>query len=274
MARGPAEERAAFARTALLTMAEQYREEIGKARSYAHPDPERRRKAARWSAATLRYLDDLYATADRIDDLAVIEVLPGAEESVQLLVDGMPVVLSGPRIADPDSLGRSIVEAFCRYRDCIFDTPQGPAPATAAYPARDDSLTGWDFGDATGSTFVTADGIHFLFASVRDRQRKERAAMDVVHDLRFLSDELRAAAARGHAIDWELVRIRPGAVAGEHKVIINRHGDYLMLRLPALGRALAIMRSSRSWLRGRVEGREVQQYFPRAETLLAPLLEG
>ena len=274
VAQAPAAERAAFARTALITMADQYRREIGKARSYAHRDAKHRRKAARWSAATLKYIDDLYATAEGIDEYTIVEVLPGAEESVQLLVDGVPVVLSGPRIADPDSLGRIIVKEYCRFRDCVFETPQGPQPAQSLYQRPDDTLTGWDFGDTSGSTFVTADGIHFQFTSIRDRKRKQQAAMAVVHDLRHLADELRSVSAQGHVIEWDRVRMETTPVAGEHKVVLNRHGDYLMLRLPSLGRAIAIMRSSRSWIRGRVEGHEVQQYFPQAETLLAPLLEG
>ena len=47
VSRGPSSQRADFARTAILTMAEEYSVEIGKARRFPDSDPKRRRKQAR-----------------------------------------------------------------------------------------------------------------------------------------------------------------------------------------------------------------------------------
>lgn len=255
-------------------MAEQYREEIDKARGFPGADAKGRRKVARWSAATVKYVDGLYDFVQRIDAYAPVEIIASRTDSVQLLVDGMPVIITGPRIADPDSLGRTIVGEFCRLRECVFDVPAGPASSSSVPRPPDDRLTGWDFGDTSGSNFVTVDGVHFMFASLSDRKRKQDAAMAVTRDLRSLVHALRVASSQGHAIDWESIRIDVTPVASEHKVVVNRHGDYLMLPLPALSRAVAILRSSRPWIRGRAEGRDVRQYLPRAEILLAPFLDG
>jgi len=274
VSRGPSSQRAEFARTAILTMAEEYSQEIGKARRYPDPDPKRRLKQARWSSATLKYLHGLYATADSIDEFAMVDVIAGPGGSVQVLVDGMPVVLSGPHIGDPNDLGRKIVREYCRSRECSFAGLAQHHATGELYMPPDDTRSGWSFRDGRGSTYETADGLHFMFASTHDRKLKQQAAMALVHDLRTLAATLKEISAQGYIIDWEAVRLESTSIAGEHRVVVNPNGGFVLLHLPSLGRSPSALRSSLSWIRARVEGRKLRQYFPHAETLLAPLLEG
>jgi len=276
ISRGPAAERAAFARTAILTMADQYWQEIGKVRSQPHRDPAHRRKTSRWSAATLEYLDRLYDTADLIDEFTLVAILAGAGKSVNLFIDGAPVVLSGPRISDPDALGRQIVKEFCRLHACVLDTLVGHETKRSVRDrdVSDGSRSGWSFADGAGTTFVTDDGIHFMFTSLKDRERKQKAAMALMQDLRNIAAALMDASDQGYDIDWDRVRLSDSPVAGEHKLIVNRRGDYLRLRIPSLGRSAGFFRTSLSWVKARVEGRNLTLYVPGAEHVVAPLLEG
>ena len=274
VSKAPAAERAAFARTAILTMADQYWQEVGKVRSQTHLDAKHRRKASRWSAATLEYLDRLYNTADLINEFSLVEIVPGVGESVHLIVDGAPVVLSGPRIGDPDALGQEIVREFCRLRPCVLDTFVGHETKRSVRDVPNASRSGWSFADGAGTTFVTDDGIHFIFDSVRDRELKQKAAMSLMQDVRKIAAALMDISEQGYSIDWERIRLDDLSVAGEHKLIVNRRGDYLLLRVPSLGQSSAFFRTSLSWIKARVEGRNLTLYIPRAELVLAPLLEG
>ena len=274
VSRAPAAERVDFARTAILTMADQYWVEVDKARAQLHADPERRRKALRWSAATLEYLHQLYDTADLIDDSTLVEIVPGAGDSVHLIVNGAPVVLSGPRIGDPDSLGREIVSAFCRLRPCVVDAPVAPESLRSDGEVSGNSGSGWSFADGAGTTFVTGDGIHFMFSSIQDRERKQKAALALAHDVRQIANALTDVAIQGYEIEWDRMRLSDSPVAGEHKLMVNRRGDYLLLRIPSLGRSTAFFTTSLSWIRARVEGRKLTLFVPQAEHVISPLLQG
>ena len=274
VSRGPAPERAAFARTAILTMADQYWQEVGKARDQPHPDPERRRKASRWSAATLDYLGRLYDTADLIDEFTPVEIVAGAGDSVNLFVTGAPVVLSGPRIGDPDALGREIVKEFCRLYPCVLSAFVGHETRRSVRDAPDDSRSGWSFADGAGTTFVTDDGIHFMFNSIQDRERKQKAAMALAGDLRTIAAALMDVVDQGYDVDWNQIHLEASPVAGEYKLIVNTRGEYLPVRIPSLGRSPEFFRTGRSWLRARVEGRRLTLYVPRAERVVAPLMGG
>ena len=272
VSKAPAAERAAFARTAILTMADQYWQEVGKVRSQSHLDPKRRLKASRWSAATLEYLDGLYNTADLINEYTLVEIMPGVGDSVNLIVDGAPVVLSGPRISDPDALGQEIVKEYCRLRPCVLDRFVGHETKRSVRDVPGDARSGWSFADGAGTTFVTDDGIHFMFTSVQNRERKQKAALALTHDVRKIAAALMDVSDQGYAIDWERIRLEDSPVAGEHKLVVNRRGDYLPLRVQSLGQSTAFFRTSLSWIKARVEGRDLTLYVPRAELVLAPLL--
>ena len=274
VSKAPAAERAEFARTAILTMADQYWQEVGKVRSRPHRDPKHRRKESRWSAATLEYLYRLYDTADLINEFTRVEIVPGAGDSVHLIVDGAPVVLSGPRISDPGFLGQEIVKEFCRLRPCVLDTFIGHETKRSVLDTPNDSRSGWSFADGAGTTFVTDDGIHFIFTSAQNRERKQKAAMDLMHDVRNIAATLMDVSDQGYDIDWERISLDDSPVAGEHRLVVNRRGDYLLLRIPSLGRSPEFFRTSLSWIKARVEGRSLTLYVPRAEQVLASLLEG
>jgi hypothetical protein len=131
------------------------------------------------------------------------------------------------------------------------------------------AVGGWSFRDGHGSTYETVDGLGFMFSDVRHRGVKETACRQVRDDLLRLVEAL---AAWRRPVDFDLMRLEVAPGGRAARVILTRQGASLSVELPALSRAPGVLEVARDWVHARVSGREYHQLFPRAELLLAGLL--
>jgi hypothetical protein len=225
-------------------------------------------KQARWAHALRAFLDEIYAARDELDAGASVEILVAPPAAVQLLVGSRVVPLSSPRIENPADLESDIVARYCESFDCDPMLVEDEIEETRAVVVHG----GWSFRDGWGSTYETPDGLGFMFQDVRQRGAKERICKQLGEELRLLVTRL--AASGVHGSDLRHLRVVPSGDGDDHRVVLSSRGHTLRLFLPALARAPGVVEVAREWIRARLEGRAYHQLFPRADLLLADLMNG
>lgn len=223
---------------------------------------------ARWMRATREYADRIRAIADNITERSSVEIRVEPPGMLLIYVEGQVVEVSGPRIAEPNYMGRRIIDRFCEIHSCELFSATDPVtdPPAAAVE------TVWSFSDGRGPVCVTNNGLEFQFKNLRHLARKRSACVQVAEQLSELSDALRRAAATGVDIDWRVINIVSTGAGSPEQVTLNRRGDYLLLSVPSLAASRTLQQISMSWVRARVMGASIFQSFPHAEQLLSALL--
>jgi hypothetical protein len=258
-----------FAAISLSAVIEAYERELESIAS-----PRRRFSAAerarqqRWAHAAGVLLEQLYVARDEVDAGSPAEVIASGPGEVQVLVGEQMLPLAAPRIARTAQFEADVVAEYCALYVCdaVFTQEVGEVAVRAA--------GGWSFRQGYGSTYLTRDGLGFMFDSVRDRTLKEALCVRVAEELREVLRVLKRANALGIAIDWPRLRILTGAADGSQRLVVGREGQGSQLLLPLLERVPGVLDVARPWLRGRLWDRDVEQFFPRADLLFAELLDG
>jgi len=268
LAAEPEPVRADFAALALGEVVAAYERELERLSVPGQVSRRELAKQARWAGALATFLDGIYDALDALDAGAPVEVLVSPPGPVQFLVGERLVPVSSPRIDDPASLERAIVALWCEAFVCEASLlePDPPPPP----PAADG---GWSFRDGMGSTFETADGLGFMFTDLRRRAHKEAACRRVHRDLERLAAALARELGAGRAVDFDALRLVESGAGDDQRVVVSASGRRLRIALPALARAPAVLAVGREWLRARARGEPYRQLFPRADLLLAPLLD-
>ena len=228
----------------------------------AHPD-------ARWMQATRDYAKGLRTIADAMTPQTPVDIRVEVPGLLLLYVDGAVVEVSGPRIAEPDFMGKRIVERYCEIRECDLATAL-QEPAEVRGPVTVKAI--WSFSSGRGPVCLTNIGLEFQFNDIRDIAHKRSACVQVAEQLREFSQGLKRAADTGVFIDWEVMTIVSLGAGKPERVLLNRSGQYLLLSLPSLGSSNMLQQIALPWVRARVLGQPHFQSFPHADRLLAALL--
>ncbi len=259
------EARLDFVRIALAQMLGEHDDALAKLH-YARPkDDKARAKLRRWSHATRAYFNTLEAALQSLDSVTSLEIHHNRDGVTQMVLDGRPILVSSLNIDDPQALDRRIAETFCARNACDFLNETGNAGAGAESTAANaaDRSAGWSFSDGSAVSFVTEDGLHFMFGDIKDRARKERACLAIAEELRALLERLADAEHRGYQIDWGALRVdsshRP------ERVTVNEAGAFLTLSLPMLGQAKGLLATAVPWLRSALAGRPLPLHVPQAD---------
>lgn len=223
---------------------------------------------ARWVFATRAYAARLRELADTISADTPVRVRVDPPGILLVEVDGQLVEVSGPRIAEPNYMGRRIVERYCEIRPC--DLNEAPFNAYSAQPTTVEAV--WSFSQGRGPVCVTNIGLEFQFEDLRHLSRKRTACLQVAEQLVEFSSALSRAADTGVRIDWDTVDIVSTGAGRPEQISLNQAGDYLLLSVPSLGASRALRQLSMPWVRARVHGEPLSQSIPHADRLLAALL--
>jgi hypothetical protein len=265
LSRASDEERRTFARIALVEMSAAYEDELKRA-SQAEPKTQAaRKKLARWRFATRRYLVELGEIARALDATDSLRLHVDRQQRVLMFVGEHPIIVNGPRIGKKEALEQRILEAFCLAHPCdvllATDSQSEPEPQ---YPAGGT----WALGHKRRPRYETVDGLLFEFRNMSDRALKEQACLAIIPELRELATALQKAREARYAIDWPGLAIEPIPASEDHRVILNRQGDFLRLSLPRLEKAEEFWREALPWLRARANGKDYRMRFPNSERLL------
>lgn len=257
--------RAEFASAVLTEMILDYRQEAERARA------EVRRHAAdrellRWSRAVEGLVADLQRLADSITPETPVFVSAHYEDAVYLVVDGSPVLLTGPRSSENASLEERVVQRFCSRNACADlveeDMLARPGPAETGEPPL------WRFGDAAGPACATGDGLELQFQDTSGLAGKREACSMLVAELNALAAAVKLKISTGTRIDWNRVAVRPSTGAGVQTVVLNAEGDFVLLPVPNLERSQELFRLVLPWLAAKVAGQRYNLVVLNTERLL------
>ncbi|MCC7410436.1 MAG: hypothetical protein IT495_02205 [Gammaproteobacteria bacterium] len=288
LARGRPADRLYLAVIALEEMAAAYEAEARAAVTTETMDDDARRALAHWRASTHGYARDLRLLADSLDERSRVEIYIEPYGSLRLRLDGRQVIISHPRMLEPDPLAARIAMRFCEMAGCADalrradrdgaapalagDAGSATAPAAGLAPAVPRVDATWSFSERLGPVLQTSAGLHFSFRDTEDLKRRKQVCLTLVHEIEELERALTMYRDRGLLIEWSQLRISPDSASGNQRVIVNHYGHSLVLHLPTLQRATRALDTVRPWLAARVEHRPVQMPPIEADRILAGLV--
>ncbi|MCO6411724.1 MAG: hypothetical protein J5I92_03180 [Thiogranum sp.] len=265
-----AELRADLAGIALDELATAYAQEALKARGdQQHHTADR--ELQRWADAVDRLATHLATLAESVTSLTAVHIDVSPEHSLYLVIDGEPVVVSGPRTDRQAALEQRILERFCNLHSCaqLFagNARIASLPTRAPAPANPH----WRFSDAAGPVCSSGDGLDFAFRDSNNLLHKRSVCKRVIDELNTLAEAIAYHSAGGARIDWDALAIRGASAEGAHEVQISRDGSTLRmpLHLPLLTAAPRLLEEARPWLTARIDGRQQRVVIENAEQLLA-----
>jgi hypothetical protein len=266
----PAAMRADFAVAAIAEMVVDYNEEADRARREARSHVGDR-DLGRWAIAVDAYAANLTAIANHVTPDTPVGVAIGAGNSISLDIDGVPVLVSSPRVREQSAFEQRILDRFCTLYPCedrIAEYhPRQPA-VTAA-----DTETYWSFSQQAGPSCSTGDGLEFQFQNMTNIGQKREACRRIVKELNALAVALAWNLSNGSRVDWNRLAIHVLPGGEEHQVELADGGGTIHLPLPALAKTTRLFELVRPWLAAKARGQpDYRLVIINADSLMAPLI--
>jgi hypothetical protein len=246
-----------FAWLAMSEMASMYTGEANRARLETRHTA-RAHDTARWAASVDDYAARIKATADSITSATPIEIHIGADRSINLYVNGEPVIVTGVFTGQQGDYEQRIIEQFCVLYLCeqLLAEFQLPAPETTVITRkRTSNAAYWSFSEYAGPVCMTDDGLEFQFREMSGIREKRAVCSQVVAELYDLAYVLERKHNQGIMVDWGALEINRIAGSGGHRVVLNTSDD-IRLPLPGLAASKDLFRIVRPWLAARAKGQE------------------
>lgn len=210
----------------------------------------------RWKAATAGFVAQLQEARWRLERGADVRLSMGPDGTVMLFVDRQPVLVNGPDAPRTQILQRSLLTRFCSVHPCDSYGALGTVAAgeTQWQPRVAAADAHWSFTQDQRPRYVTASGMHFVFADLGNREQKERLSLQLADELLRLAEALRAAAGQGQRVDWQAVQVLPRRDGSLEQVRLNGYGERLDVSVPLLAANPVLWREVLPWLHAQVQG--------------------
>ena len=234
-----------FTAVTLQALLDAYAEELDRAALETPSTPARRAKLARWRSATRGLIGRLEDAQTRLGQGAAFSIQVDPRHQIVLLIDGQPIVVSGPRGGTESAISARVERDYCAYQDCsMLDDAAADAIREMIAAAGN-----WVLSQRRPPAYEIGDQLRCKFADIADRERKARTCAQLHRELQELLTGLQRANGRGYRIDWPQLALVPAITAPRVNVVVNGVGDYLPMTLPLLRAAgQADWASIRSWL--------------------------
>ena len=246
-----------FAWLAMSEMAAMYTDEATRARIETR-HTSRARDTARWAASVDGFAARMKAMADSITSATPVDITIGAGGSVNLYVDGEPVIVTGVFTGQQAAYEKRIIEQFCVLYLCerLLAEYQLSVPDTTAITGnRKGNAAYWSFSQHAGPVCMTDDGLEFQFRDMTGMGEKRAACRQIVAELYDLVQALARRHKQGVMVDWGALAINPIAGSEGHQVVLNGHDD-IRIPMPGLAASKDLFRLVRPWLAARATGQE------------------
>ena len=266
----PASMRADFAVAAIAEMVVDYNEEAARARREAHSHAGDR-DLRRWAVAVDAYAAKLTSIANSVTPDTVVRVAIGAENSISLDIDDVPVLVSSPRVREQSAFEQRVLNRFCTLHPCDDLIAEYRPPQSAVTTA--DTETYWSFSQQAGPSCSTGDGLEFQFQNMKNIGEKRKACGSIVRELNALAAALAWNLSNGSRIDWNRLSIHKLPGQDDHQVELSDGGGTIRLPLPALAETTRLFELVRPWLAAKAAGQPgYRLVIINADSLMAPLI--
>ena len=133
-------------------------------------------------------------------------------------------------------------------------------------------LKAWKLSATEQPEFFSEDGLHFVFNDLKDRKKKQKICLQIMRELRIISESLMDISSKGVSIDWDVFELE--LISGSYglKVVINRFGDSLAIELIYLGELKMLLAETIPWMQARIKGQTPQQIFNDADKLFSEFI--
>lgn len=243
-----------FAQIALIEMYNSYQKELKKSRDDLPENAKKRAKIRRWRYATHSYLESLDQLFLLMDSEMPLDYFISPQNKIILLIAEQPVIISGPNSGANKQIETNIVAQFCQSFDCteyfaetLIDKERLKKTAEKEQLA---AITGsWSIKYNMQADFITSNQIVFNFINIKNRQEKERWALNVTKELVQLIQSLKLALDKGNLIHWSTLMIHELPVTDNaYKININSDGDYIKASLPLTGTHKSLFEQLKPWI--------------------------
>jgi len=263
------EQLALFTKTALIQMAMLYEQEAVKSRGEDVSSIRQDIKKSRWRHTALEYAEKLRQVAEQLNSSSEIVLYIEEYGEPTIVIDGKPYILTTPDLKKSGLLYTAIVEQLCRKKICGEDIKKQDSEQDKF---RIVIKAEWKISETENPEYYSEDGLHFVFNDLKDRKKKQEISLQIMRELRVISDSLMEIADKNISIDWDVLRLEHISGTYGYKLIINRFGDSLAMELVNLGQLDMILTESIPWMQVRIKGQFMQNRFDHADDLLSRFL--
>jgi len=258
-----------FTKTALMQMAMLYEQEAVKSGREDVSSLRQDIKKSRWRHTALEYAEQLQQVAEQIDLSTEIDLYIEEYGEPTIVIDGKPYILTTPDLKKSGLLYTAIVEQLCRKIICGEDLKK--------QDSEKDKLrivinAEWKMSETENPEYYSADGVHFVFNDLKGRKKKQEISLQLMRELRLISDSLTEISNKNISIDWDVFRLELISGSYGYKLIINRFGDLLAVELVYLGLLDTLLAEIIPWMQAQLKGESYQQRFDHADELLSRFL--
>jgi len=258
-----------FSKTALTQMAMLYEQEAVKSGREDVSDLRQNIKKSRWRRKAFEYADQLRQVSDQINSSSEIVLYIEEYGEPTIVIDGKPYILTTPDLKKSGLLYAAIVEQLCRKEVCGEDIKKQDNEQDKF---RIVINAEWKISETENPEYYSEDGLHFVFNDLKDRKKKQEICLQIMRELRLISESLIEVSNKGISIDWDVFRLEHISGSYGYKLIINRFGDSLAVEVVYLGQIDRLLAETIPWMQARLKDETYEQRFGHADILLSKLI--
>jgi len=258
-----------FTKTALTQMAMLYEQEAVKSSREDVSDLRQDIKKGRWHHTALEYAEQLRQVSDQINSSSEIVLYIEEYGEPTIVIDGKPYILTTPDLKKSGLLYAAIVEQLCRKEVCGEDIKKQDNEQDKF---RIVINAEWKISETENPEYYSEDGLHFVFNDLKDRKKKQEICLQIMRELRLISESLMEISNKGISIDWDVFRLEHISGSYGYKLIINRFGDSLAVEVVYLGQIDRLLAETIPWMQARINGQSTQKIFNHADNYLSKLI--
>jgi len=258
-----------FTKTALIQMAMLYEQEAVKSRQEDASGARHNFKKSRWRQSALEYADQLRQVSDQVNSFSEIVLYIEEYGAPTIVVDGKPYILTTPDLKKSGLLYTAIVEQLCTKEICGEEIKKQDSEKDKI---RIVINAEWKITETENPEYYSEDGLHFVFNDLKDRKKKQEIILQIMRELRLISESLIEIFNKNVSIDWDVLRIEHISGSYGHKIIINRFGDSLAMELVYLGQINMLFAETIPWMQARLKDETYEQRFCHADILLSKFI--
>jgi len=258
-----------FTKTALIQMAMLYEQEAVKSRREDASGARQNFKKSRWRQSALEYAEQLRQVSDQVNLSSEIVLYIEEYGAPTIVVDGKPYILTTPDLKKSGLLYTAIIEQLCTKEICGEEIKKQDSEKDKI---RIVINAEWKISETENPEYYSEDGLHFVFNDLKNRKKKQEISLQIMRELRLISESLIEIFNKSVSIDWDVLRIEHISGSYGHKIIINRFGDSLAMELVYLGQLNMLLAETIPWMQARLKDETYEQRFGHADILLSKFI--